>query len=176
MARQLRVFARGCTPLLERLILESESRRMWQMSRAGRDEGQRSPGLVVAGFVLPEEWEDVVAVSRWTAHREDPRVEPEIVEAVFGEAPDSSWRFYAFDEVVGMTADWHEEEDPAWFGVEPEAIAPAMSVLIGELGYDRPFALDYRMHVPCVRFMKIDGRWPVVATSLTDLMERLEGG
>jgi hypothetical protein len=149
---------------------------MWQMLRSWRDKGLRSPGLVVAGFVLPGEWEDVVDTSRWTAYREDPRAEPAMVEAVFGEAPDSSWRFYTFDEVVGITTDWRKEEDPAWFGVEPEAIAPAMSVLIGELGYDRPFALDYRVHVPCVRFMKIDGRWPVVATSLADLMDRLDGG
>ena len=103
------------------------------------------------------------------------RVSAAFVETVFGEALDRSWCFYTFDEVVGMTADWHTEDDPLWFGVAPDTIEPATSVLIGELGYDRPFALDYREHVPCVRFMTIEGRWPVVASSLTELMERLEG-
>ncbi|WP_460704743.1 hypothetical protein [Myceligenerans halotolerans] len=101
---------------------------------------------------------------------------PTLVEEIFGEAPDRSWRFYTFDEVVGMTEDWRQEEDSAWFGVEPDAIDPARSVLIGELGYDRPIALDYRASMPCVRFMAIDGRWPVVARSLRDLVDRLEGG
>lgn len=74
-----------------------------------------------------------------------------------------------------MTADWHEEQDPLWFGVEPDDIVPATSVLIGELGCDRPFALDYRAIIAPVRFMRLDGRWPIVASSLIELMDRLEG-
>ncbi len=73
-----------------------------------------------------------------------------------------------------MTADWREEQYPLWFGAKPEDIDPATSVLIGELGYDRPFALDYREATAPVRFMTIDGRWPVVASSLSELMDRLE--
>ncbi|MFI8524579.1 hypothetical protein ACIGB8_09040 [Promicromonospora sukumoe] len=129
---------------------------------------------VVAGFALPPTWGAVVDAPRWTAYRQDDPVAGVVVESVFGEPPDESWRFYTFDEVVGMTADWREEQDPLWFGAEPEDIDPATSVLIGELGYDRPFALDYREATAPVRFMTIDGRWPVVASSLSELMDRLE--
>ena len=128
----------------------------------------------VMGLALPDDWDGLVSKPRWTAHREDARVAPTVVESIFGEAPDRSWRFYTFDEVVTETEDWHQEEDPAWFGIEPDGIDPEPSVLIGELGYDRPFALDFRTPTPCVRFMRVDGRWPVVADSLSDLIVRLD--
>jgi hypothetical protein len=128
---------------------------------------------VVSGFALPDDWSSMVDSPRWTMYRQGDRVEPTIVEAIFGEIPDKSWRFYAFDEVVGMTEEWRIEGDPSWFGIEPDSIDPLRSVLIGELGYDRPIALDYRLHVPIVRFMRADGRWTVVASSLRELLERL---
>jgi hypothetical protein len=131
---------------------------------------------VVSGFVLPEEWSSVVDLPRWTAYQQNDRVDPAIVEAIFGETPDRSWRFYAFDEILGMTEEWRLERDPSWFGSEPDSIDSLRSVLIGELGYDRPIALDYRRRVPGVRFMTADGRWAVVASSLRELFEKLDAG
>lgn len=131
---------------------------------------------VVAGFVLPEEWSSTLDSPRWTAYRQDDRADPAIVEAIFGELPDKSWRFYTFDEIVGMTEEWRLEKDLAWFGTEADAIDPLRSVLIGELGYDRPIALDYRLRIPGVRFMRADGRWSLVASTLRELLEKLDVG
>lgn len=128
----------------------------------------------IAGMVLPDEWEIRVNIPRWTAYCDGERADFEVVEKVFGEAPDRSWRFYTFDEMAGMTEDWRQETDHSWFGIEPESIDSKSSVLIGELGYDRPFALDFRQQIPCVRFMRISGHWPVVATTLGNLIDRLE--
>lgn len=111
---------------------------------------------------------------RWTAYRQGDRMD--LVEATFGEIPDRSWRFYTFGEVIGMTEEWRLEKNPAWLGSEPDSIDPLGSILIGELGYDRPIALDYRPHVPAVRFMRTNGRWPVVASSLRELLEKLNVG
>lgn len=131
---------------------------------------------VASGFVLPKEWSSVVDLPRWTAYQQNDRVDPTVVEAIFGEIPDRSWRFYTFDEILGMTEEWRLERDSSWFGSEPDSIDSLRSVLIGELGYDRPIALDYRRRVPGVRFMKANGRWTVVASSLRELFEKLDAG
>jgi hypothetical protein len=131
---------------------------------------------VVSGFVLPEEWSSTIDSPRWTTYRQGDRADPAVVEATFGEIPERSWRFYTFGEIAGMTEEWRLERDPAWLGSEPDSIDPLRSVLIGELDYDRPIALDYRPRVPAVRFMRTDGRWPVVASSLRQLLEKLNVG
>ncbi|HEX7131805.1 MAG TPA: hypothetical protein VF228_04485 [Iamia sp.] len=68
-----------------------------------------------------------------------------------------------------MTEDWHREADPVWFGTPPDDIDPRCSVLIGELGYDRPFALDLRIGA-AIRFMTIGGRWRPIAESFPALL------
>lgn len=95
------------------------------------------------------------------------------MEEVFGEAPDATWKFYTVDETRAMTEDWHQESDLEWFGTGPDDIEATRSVLIGELGYDRPFALDFRGPVPVVRFMTLDGRWVKIAESAAALLEAL---
>ena len=129
--------------------------------------------LVVGGLEVPDDLLWVAESIEWTRYSEESRLEVALVESVFGEAPDPGWRFYTTDEIVGMAEHWHAEQDASWFGREGCDIQPARSVLIGELGYDRPFALDYRAETPCVRFMTIDARWIRAADSVTDLLRRL---
>lgn len=127
----------------------------------------------VCGFELPDEIAWVAGEERWTAYTEAERLPLAVVEEVFGEAPDSTWKFYDLDEVREVTEEWHEEEDPQWFGSAPHDIEPSKSVLIGELGYDRPFALDFRGDRPVVRLMMIDGRWVQIADSPARLLAAL---
>lgn len=127
----------------------------------------------VAGFVLPPELVRVAEQSQWSDYTEGIRLDPLVVDHVFGERPDSTWRFYSIDEVEVETLLWQQESDPAWFGESPDDLEPASSLLIGELGYDRPFALDYRPAVPAVRLLCFDGRWRLVAASASELLQRL---
>jgi hypothetical protein len=130
------------------------------------------------GFILPDEVVRVISDNLWTAYTEDDRLPPDVVEAAFGEAADSLWRFYGLDELRVHTEDWRRLDDPSWFGVAPDDIDPAQAVLIGELGYERPFALDYRSGCPVVRLMTVDDRWVEVAESPAALLDALgiEGG
>jgi len=127
----------------------------------------------VCGLVLPGEIVTVISDESWTAYTESDRLPPERVEEVFGEAPDSTWKFYGLDEMRAITEEWHSEDDAQWFGVTPHDIDAPRSVLIGELGYDRPFALDFRGEHPVVRFMTIDGRWVQIAESVAALLDSL---
>jgi hypothetical protein len=127
----------------------------------------------VCGFELPDEIVRVASEERWTAYTEMERLPAAVVERVFGEAPDPTWKFYGLDEAREVTEEWHDEDDPGWFGSAPDDIEPRKSVLIGELGYDRPFALDFRGEHPVVRFMTIDGRWVQIADSSAGLLAAL---
>ena len=130
-------------------------------------------GFFVAGLEVPLLVGQIAASERWTGYSRTPRLDPSHVARIFGESPNASWRFYTRDEIVGMTTDWHSEEDSDWFGSAPHDIDPKRSVLIGELGYDRPIALDYRVEEPCVRFMTVDARWVKVADSIGELRQFL---
>lgn len=127
----------------------------------------------ICGFALPAVLVRVAADEGWTAYTESDRLPPGVVERVFGEAPSSTWKFYTLDEARMMTEEWQQESDHDWFGRAPDDIAPLMSVLVGELGYDRPFALDYRTATPVVRFMLLDGRWVQVADTAEALLAAL---
>jgi len=132
----------------------------------------------VCGFVLPDEIVALASDDRWTAYTEEERLPPALMAEVFGEQPDSTWKVYDLDEMRSVTEEWHQEDDPQWFGSAPHDISGPHSVLIGELGYDRPFALDFRGERPVVRFMTVDARWVVVADSAAALLDALgiEGG
>lgn len=125
------------------------------------------------GFEVADEIVGVASDGACTAYTEQARLSPAVVERVFGEAPDSTWKFYCLDEILVETEEWRQEDDSVWFGVPPEDIDPLQSVLIGELGYDRPFALDFRGSLPVVRFMTADGRWVQVADSPSELLVAL---
>ncbi|MCP3879968.1 MAG: hypothetical protein GY701_16480 [Sulfitobacter sp.] len=132
----------------------------------------------VCGFVLPDEIATLADDERWTAYTEQERLPAAVVAEVFGEEPDPTWKIYGLEEMRSATEEWHREDDPQWFGSAPHNIEGPRSVLIGELGYDRPFALDFRSEHPVVRFMTVEGHWVVVAASAAAFVDALgiEGG
>jgi hypothetical protein len=77
---------------------------------------------------------------------------------------------------------WLCETNPAFFGhaddrFAPGDIAPDRSVILGVLGPDLPFALDYRasLEEPSVIYLHSGGdRWIRVARSIEDLLFRLQ--
>jgi hypothetical protein len=99
-------------------------------------------------------------------------ISPAIAD-VFGEQPSPSAAFYSLDEMRGETARWVDETDAAYLGSRGETLDPKASVIIGDLGYDRPFALDYRVDPPQVRLLALDGRWAVVTASIDELLGKL---
>lgn len=133
--------------------------------RFGTNGGGIAVRVRVCGLELPSEIVLLASDESWTAYTEEHRLSPAVVEAVFGEAPDPTWKFYSLDEMQIVTEEWQKEIDPQWFGSPPDDIDAGQSILIGELGYDRPFALDFRSERPTVRFMTIAGRWVQIAES-----------
>lgn len=124
---------------------------------------------IVCGLEVPAEVVLFAARREWTSWSDEPRLDPAVVERVFGERPDSSWRFYTIDEMRGMTEDWHRESDPAWFGAPPDDIEARRSVLVGEIGYDRPFALDLRDGA-AIRLLTTGGHRRLVAETFSALL------
>lgn len=124
--------------------------------------------LMVAGQPLPEAIAEALHRGKWPA-----AVRSDRLEAVFGEAPEQSWTLYTLDEMEGETYRWTSERDPAYLGQASEALDPERSILIGDLGIDRPIAVDLRSHPPSIRFLTMDGRWVQVAPTAEALLERL---
>jgi len=123
---------------------------------------------IVAGHVLPPALADALESGSWP-----PTVGVREMATVFGETPEPSFALYSLDEMIGETASWQLETDPVYLGSGDETLVPSASVLVGDLGYDRPIGLDLRFDPPRVRLLAIDGRWRVVAESIDHLLREL---
>lgn len=122
---------------------------------------------VVEGHSLPRVLADALESGAWP-----PAVGVRNMAMVVGESPEPSFALYSLDEMIGETARWQLETDPVYLGSGDETLAPSASVLVGDLGYDRPIGLDLRFDPPCVRLLAIDGRWRVVAESIDHLLRK----
>ncbi|MFF2521853.1 hypothetical protein [Streptomyces liangshanensis] len=89
--------------------------------------------------------------------------------------------------MAGMTRWWREELDEdtlrCYFGTSEESVPPgymsrSATVLIGNLGPDLPFVLDYRDSpvAPGVALLGDDDGWQRVSESVCELMRALEPG
>lgn len=124
--------------------------------------------------MLPEEVVHLARQEKWTSYSSEPRLDPFVVERVFGEEPFPSWHFYDLDEIDLMTQEWRLQADEGWFGSPPHNLDVQRSLLVGELGSERPFALDFRgSDEPLVRFMTFDARWRRIASSAGELLSML---
>lgn len=76
---------------------------------------------------------------------------------------------------------WREQKDPAFIGhpddkIQPGDIDPTRSLLLGALGPDMPFALDYRLSAtsPRVLYLHTEGdRWITIARDIEQLLAGL---
>lgn len=123
---------------------------------------------MVAGHPLPQALSEALRDGRWPAVVPDDRL-----KEVFGEAPYRSWTLYSLDEMEGETATWKSEQNPAYLGRGPDTLDPEHSILIGDLGVDRPFAVDLTSRPPVIRLLTFDGRWAVVTRTADELVHRL---
>jgi len=134
-----------------------------------------SPDRVrINGLLLPLALSLAIAGQRWRAPEES------LLRRVFRERP---IRARLFDLVTMREENraWLEVKDRAFFGHTdtkhpPGDIDPASSLLLGTLGPDLPFALDYRppSEEPRVVYLHSGGdRWITVACSVEDLLSRL---
>ncbi|MEU8347994.1 hypothetical protein [Actinomadura meyerae] len=132
--------------------------------------------LQVLGHRIPAALEVLLKEGRWV-----PPADEQVFLEIFGERPNEA-HFFDLSELVRCNELWRELEplDIFW---EPEVdtslgIDLRLSVLIGVLGTDMPFVLDYRESdvVPRVLYLaSSDGfAWVQVASDVEDLIHRLD--
>ncbi|MFJ3087740.1 hypothetical protein [Streptomyces sp. NPDC086838] len=103
---------------------------------------------------------------------------------MFGHAPVRP-RFHPFSEIVGMTEWWREGLDEetlrCYFGTSEEFPPPGYisrmeTLIIGNLGPDLPFALDYRGSPaePDVVFLGEQGSWLTISDTVCGLILGLD--
>jgi hypothetical protein len=122
----------------------------------------------VAGHGLPAALAHAITSVAWPTSVPDG-----VLEGVFGEAPDPNRGLYSLAVMAAETTAWQSQTNPAYLGIADDDLDPKRSILIGDLGIDRPFGLDLRTCPPCVRFLRLDGRWVRIADSVEDLLERI---
>ena len=128
------------------------------------------------GLPLPEALSSAIEDGRWTPP------DRAALEDVFSVTPEDP-SFYTLDYMRFENGLWLEDKTRTpMFGGTPDAASPPgdidvrRSVLIGDLGHDMPFALDYRpsLNNPSVVYFRSDKlRWITVAASIEDLLARL---
>jgi hypothetical protein len=132
----------------------------------------------VNGHPLPAALVKAFENGRWAAPT-DPGALAELARLT-GEEPFHP-AFYAAAGLERENAAWPAESDPVYLGEpDPERppgdLDPARSVLIADLGPDRPLALDYRQDPPTVVYLTEEtGRWVRVAGSVEEFLAALGG-
>ena len=134
--------------------------------------------VLVAGMELPSALTDAIVSGRWIAP-----ADPSILEAVF-RCELVQPRLYSFNGIVSETEHWRSisEDDTlkAYLGAPSETEPPGdidqfRSVLIGDLGPDIPFALDYRASgEPSVVLLPPQSGWREVAPDVRTLIASLK--
>jgi hypothetical protein len=134
-----------------------------------------SPGGVrINGLPLPTALVQAIDEGRWRCPT------GAILRRVFREHPVQA-SLYDLGTMQVQNRSWREQKDPAFLGhsddkTPPGDIDPARSLLLGALGPDMPFALDYRASLtkPNVLYLHTGGdRWIMVARDIEQLLEGL---
>ncbi|WP_129841609.1 hypothetical protein [Streptomyces sp. RFCAC02] len=133
---------------------------------------ERSPGIVVGGLPLPPALVARVRAGSWVA----PRADDPVYRAVFHDDAESPL-FYDEAKLLAENASWQRLSAAGEFGGPQHGdpgFDPARSVVIGDLGPDRPVVLDYRgsAETPRVLYLGPAG-WAGIAASAEELIARL---
>jgi hypothetical protein len=135
------------------------------------DRDRRVPDEIL-GLPLPDALRRAMLTQQWTAP-----TDPRIVETVFGdEAPQPC--FYSPQGMERETRNFRDDPHDVlqqFVGTPPHDIDPDRCVLIGDLGPDQPFALDYRQNPlrPSVVYLHRTADWIQVAADIDSLIDRL---
>ncbi|MER7547168.1 hypothetical protein [Actinomadura sp.] len=137
----------------------------------------KTGGLQVLGLRIPPALEVLLREDRWI-----PPAGDQVFLEIFGERPEDV-HFFDLSELLRCNELWRELEpfDIFWKPEEGGSLGIDLrrSVLIGVLGTDMPFVLDYRESdmVPRVLYLaSSDGfAWVQVASDVDDLIRRLYG-
>ncbi|MFI2662889.1 SMI1/KNR4 family protein [Micromonospora carbonacea] len=134
--------------------------------------------VVVGGLRVPGPLLKLIREDRWVAPSDQA-----LLASIFGEAPQHP-TFYKVNGMVRENQSWHSDMDPEtreWYvgskSLEspPGDIDPARSLLIGDMGPDQPFALDYRASDsdPSVIYLRSDNGWVEIAPNIRALLSML---
>jgi hypothetical protein len=129
----------------------------------------------IHGLLLPAPLVRALEEHRWRCPVEA------ILRRVFREKPVRA-EFFDLATILDVNLRWRDERDPAFVGhpdprAPPGDIDPTRSLLLGNLGPDLPFALDYRLSLddPRVLYLHSGGdRWITVAPDIEQLLVRLQ--
>ncbi|MBL9103662.1 MAG: hypothetical protein JNL82_22135 [Myxococcales bacterium] len=129
---------------------------------------------LICGLQLPPALARALVERRWRRPLESH------LRRVFRERPIRA-EFYDLPALRHANRRWHVERDPAFVGhpdakAPPGDIDPTRSLLLGVLGPDLPFALDYRVTSgePRVVYLHSGGdRWITVARDIEQLLVSL---
>jgi hypothetical protein len=129
----------------------------------------------VNGWALPPALVAAMRDGRWKVPG------PAALERVFGEAHEYAL-FYSPEQMQRENARWPATTHPAYLGRPdparpPGTIDPTRSVLIGDVGPDRPIALDYRgsPQEPSVLYLGTSRpSWVRVTRSFGELLRLLD--
>ena len=125
----------------------------------------------INGLPLPSELLRLLDDGRWQAP-----ADMGLLNDVFRDKPFQP-SFYTLDQMRVENKNWPAETRPQYVGSHdpldpPGDIDPRRSILIGDLGPDMPFALDFRNEgIPQVVYLFSGGdRWKTVARSFPELV------
>lgn len=134
-------------------------------------------GSRVRGLLIPALLVKAIESGEWRQNHDLGRL-----RHLFGEDPDSPG-FYSLqgmaEQTDGLLA--LEEDLLSWYlgdpasSVRPGDLRADSFVLIGDLGPERPFALDYRNshEDPEIVYMTESGAWRVVASGVAEFLQAL---
>jgi hypothetical protein len=140
--------------------------------------------MVIEGHPLPEEIVSAIAQGEWKFPRDD-----SITASIFTEAPTSAARLYSVELMMTENAAWRasapdQQQQYGGPGSQAEAegylvIDPQSSLLIGDLGYDLPVALDYSVSPGGPRVVYLPSRapgWIEVARDVPEFLRLIKAG
>jgi len=134
---------------------------------------------MVCGLALPQPIQDAIDNGAWVLPSD-----PETIERVFKETASPGATLYAVTGMITETEAWanESEEQLAYYGGPGSeaggylTLDPRKSVLIGDLGYDMPIALDYSHSPERPRVLYLPSSalgWIEVAPDVPSFLERL---